>query len=254
MSKRNSYEKYLQNITGVEVKKLGTVESLRLKIAGHMDGRKGLPNCTDGHWNSAFIHREINAYEERCSHIWELLQLKNADQFVRLGELMDSIKQKKLLLKHAQKEVGIAMENENRMGIIRKIGEEKLNDNQIRVRRMNEQDDRLEPYRRQIGVLEGELKSMLEEVSGIRYRLVEEYNTTIMICKRIKNHTLQRLDVYWDASFHKHPDKASMPTIPNVSLSVEAEEVYTNIHKTLLSTTNSLYGKSVEETVDEEVA
>ena len=159
---------------------------------------------------------------------------------------MDSIKQKKLLLKHAQKEVGIAMKNESRMGIIRKIGEEKLNDNQIRVRRMNEQDDRLEPYRRQIGVLEGELKSMLEELSGIRYRLVEEYNTTIMICKRIKNHTLQRLDVYWDASFHKHPDKALMPTVPNVSLPVEAEGVYTNIHKMLLNKT--------EETIDEEVA
>ena len=255
MNKSSIHSRCLRKLAGAKVKRIGIVESLKLKIAGYIDGTKGIPNhAEDGQWNSAFINREANTYEEFCSYMWALLQFENEDEFVRLGELIDSVYQKATLLNSAQKDLSIALENEGNKGVIRKKGEDKLNDAQVKARRANEQFTYFIPYRRKISMLEDELKSMMQEVSLLRCRLVEKNNTIIMICNRVKDHTLQRLDIYWNASFQKHPDKVLMPAVPSVKLSSGAEVTYVHSHEMLIQRADILYKQMAEKIADKEVA
>ena len=71
-------------------KKVRFSESIGLKIIGCRDGRKGFPRLTDDNaWYSTFMNREVNSYEEFCSHICcggEYVGLRNSDGMFELGE------------------------------------------------------------------------------------------------------------------------------------------------------------------------
>ena len=75
-----------------------------------------------------------------------------------------------------------------------------------------------------------------------------------MICNRVKDHTLQRLDIYWNASFQKHPDKVLMPAVPSVKLSSGAEVTYVHSHEMLIQRADILYKQMAEKIADKEVA
>lgn len=71
-------------------------------------------------------------------------------------------------------------------------------------------------------------------------RILEDNNSTRMICNRVKDHLHQRMDVYWNAALRKHPDNARMPVIPCVEVKSRAEAVYLEPHMLLMQRAESL--------------
>lgn len=236
-------------------KKVGFFESIGLKIKGFCDGSKGFPRQTDKEdWYSPFINQEVNSFEEFCSHTWGSLQIENEGEYARLEELMDGIRQKKGLLEVARAELGVANRRESDSESARKKGEDKLTDAQIRTRRKAEKEKKLAPLKNKVAGLERELKDAEEAFSDLHSKLVEDDNTTRLICHRVRDHILMRLDVYWNSALGRHPDGASMPVVPTLELKDEAEEAYLRPHKELMKRAAAIHDAIQDEAAEKEVA
>ena len=236
-------------------KKIGFFESIGLKIKGFCDGRKGFPRQTDKNdWFSPFMNQEVNSFEEFCSHTWGSLQIENEGEYARLEELMDGIRQKKRLLEVAKADFAVAATRENDSESARKKGEDKLTDAQIRARRKAEKEKKLAPVKKKVAGLEQELKNAEETFSALHSKLVEDDNTTRLICHRVRDHILMRLDVYWNSALRRHPDGASMPVVPVIELKDEAEEAYLSLHKVLMKHAAAIRDAIQDEAAEKEVA
>ena len=236
-------------------KKVSFLESIGLKIKGFCDGRKGFPRQIGKEdWYSPFINQEVNSFEEFCSHTWGSLQIENEGEYARLKELMDGIRQKKGLLEVARAELGVANRRESDSESARKKGEDKLTDAQIRTRRKAEKEKKLAPLKNKVAGLEQELKDAEEAFSDLHSKLVEDDNTTRLICHRVRDHILMRLDVYWNSALGRHPDGASMPVVPTLELKDEAEEAYLRPHKELMKRAAAIHDAIQDEAAEKEVA
>lgn len=236
-------------------KKVGLFESIGLKIKGFCDGRKGFPRQTDkDNWYSPFMNQEVNSFEEFCSHTWGNLQIENEGEYARLEKLMDGICQKRVLLEAARTDLAVAIKRENELGSVRKRGEDKLTDAQVRVRRKAEKDKKLAPVKSKVAGLEQELKDDEETFSDLHSKLGEDDNTTRLICHRVRNHVLMRLDVYWNSALRCHPDGASMPVVSALELEDEAEEAYLRPHKELMKRAAAIHDAIRDEAAEKEVA
>lgn len=236
-------------------KRVGLFESIGLKIKGFCDGHKGFPRQTDKEdWYSPFMNQEANSFEEFCSHTWGSLQIENEGEYARLEELMDGIRQKKGLLELARVDLAVANKRESDSESARKKGEDKLSDAQIRARRKAEKEKKLAPLKSKVAGLEQELKDAEEAFSDLHSKLVEDDNTTRLICHRVRNHILMRLDVYWNSALRHHPDGVSMPVVPVLELKDEAEEAYLRPHKELMNRAAAIHAAIQYEAADKEVA
>lgn len=247
-------QRYKKMNTG-KGKKVGFFESIGLKIKGFCDGRKGFPRQTDSNdWYSPFMNQEVNSFEEFCSHTWGSLQIENEREYARLEELMDGIRQKKGLLEVAKADLAVAAKRENDSESARKKGEDKLTDAQVRARRKAEEEKKLAPVKSKVAGLEQELKNAEETFSDLHSKLVEDDNTTRLICHRVRDHVLMRLDVYWNSALRRHPDGASMPVVPIMELKDEAEEIYLRPHKVLMKRAAAIHDAIQDGTAEKEVA
>ena len=236
-------------------KKIGSFEAICLKIRGFCDGRKGFPRQTDKNdWFSPFMNQEVNSFEEFCSHTWGSLQIENEGEYAHLEELMDGIRQKKRLLEAAKADFAVAVKRENDSESARKKGEDNLTDAQIRARRKAEKEKKLAPVKKKVAGLEQELKNAEEAFSALHSKLVEDDNTTRLICHRVRDHILMRLDVYWNSALRRHPDGASMPVVPVIELEDEAEEAYLSLHKILMKRAAAIRDAIQDEAAEKEVA
>lgn len=236
-------------------KKIGSFEAICLKIRGFCDGHKGFPRQTDSNdWYSPFMNQEANSFEEFCSHTWGSLQIENEGEYARLEELMYGIRQKKGLLEAAKADFAAADKRENDSEFARKKGEDNLTDAQIRARRKAEKEKKLAPVKKKVAGLEQELKNAEEAFSALHSKLVEADNTTRLICHRVRDHILMRLDVYWNSALRRHPDGASMPVVPVIELEDEAEEAYLSLHKVLMKRAAAIRDAIQDEAAEKEVA
>lgn len=236
-------------------KKVGFIESIGLKIAGYCDGRKGFPRQMDEKgWYSPFMNRDVNSYEEFCSHIWASLQIENEEVYVKLEKLMDKIQQEKKLLDTAKSELEIAYKRETEAETSRMRGEDKLTDAQIYARRKVEKDKKLVPVKKKIAELEQELKEAEDAFSELHSKLIEDDNTTRLICHRVRDHILMRIDVYWNSVLRHHSDNACMPVIPILELRDEAEEVYLRPHRELMKRASAFHDVIQNEATEKEEA
>ena len=236
-------------------KKVGFFESISLKIKGFSDGRKGFPRQMDkDDWYSTFMNQEVNSFEEFCSHTWGSLQIENEMEYAHLEELMDGIRQKKGLLEAARADLAATTRRENDSEVSRKKGEDKLTDTQVRARRKAEKEKKLAPVKNKVAGLEQELKDAEEAFSDLHSKLVEDDNTTRLICHRVRDHVLMRLDVYWNSALRRHPEGASMPVVPALDLKDEAEEAYLRPHKELMKRAAAIHDAIQDEAAEKEVA
>ena len=235
-------------------KKVGFFESINLKIKGFCDGYKGFPRQNNKNdWYSPFMNQEVNSFEEFCSHTWGSLQIENEGEYVRLEKLMDGIRQTKGFLEAAKADF-VAATRDNDSESVRKKGEDNLTDAQIRARRKAEKDKKLAPVKKKVAGLEQELKNAEEAFSALHSKLVEDDNTTHLICHRVRDHILMRLDVYWNAALRCHPDGESMPVVPVMELQDEAEEAYLSLHKVLMKRAAAIHDAIQDEAAEKEVA
>lgn len=225
----------ISKLSTERVKGIGVFESIVLKITGCIDGTRKLPReCDDGHWISPHLDREVRSYDEFSSRMWGQLQIEEEDEYVRLGALMDSIVHTKAQLKTARAELIDALAYEGAPSTSRKHGESKLTEAQVATRRANERAKRLAVFRSRVGALQSSLDSKVDEFLTLRNKIIEDNNSTRMICARVKDHLLQRMDVYWNSALLKHPEKARMPAVPSIEVTFRAEAIYIELHKELM--------------------
>ena len=216
--------------------KIGWLEAIPLKLAGHKDGKRGLPKQDDaGDWTSAVLSHETHSFKEFCGRTWGQLQIDLADHFSRLGYLADEAKRLGKRLEEVSQELEKAeCSTAPPSAADRRKGEELLSENQIKQRRARENAKRLQPYRSAKQAHETELRNCLQEAVRIRSGIIEANNSARLICERVMDHTRQRLDVYWNAVLDNHPEAERLPAVPSVRLIPEAELVYFQQHRTFL--------------------
>lgn len=224
----------LSSLKKEKVKRVSFFEKIELKIAGYMDGKRCLPRESDYGWISPHMDKEVRSYDEFASRMWGRLQVEEEEDYARLGELMDSIAHTKSLLEEAKFALDEAETNEKLTENMRKKGESKLTDAQVIARRSNEKTKRLAPLKDRVSALQRKLTSEIDEFSQLRNKIIEDNNSTRMICNRVRDHIYQRLDIYWNAALWKHTDKAKMPVVPCVEVTSRSEAVYMEPHKLLM--------------------
>lgn len=218
-----------------KVKGIGFLEGIGLKIAGRIDGSRNLPReCGDEHWISPHLDREVRSYDEFSSRMWGHLQIEEEGEYAHLGELMDSIVHTRMQLETAKAKLKEALSYEGTPNNSRKHGESKLTEAQVAARRDNERAKRLEPFKSQVSILQNKLVSEVDEFSALCNKIIEDNNSTRMICSRVKEHLLQRMDVYWNSALYKHSENARMPAVPSIEVTSRAETVYMEPHNALV--------------------
>lgn len=218
-----------------KVKGIGFFEGIGLKIRGRIDGSRNLPReCDDGHWCSPHLDREVRSYDEFSDTMFGQLQFEKQDVYERLGTLMDSLALTKSQLASAEDDLAAALSMESGVNASRKHGESKLTDAQVAARRANERDKRLAPLRRRVSELQSKLAAESDEFSSLRNKIIEDNNSVRMICFRVRDHLLQRMDVYWNSAMLTHSENARMPVVPSIEVASRAEEIYMESHQALM--------------------
>lgn len=235
MKNKQLKDSRISNLSKGKIKGVGFFEGVGLKIAGRIDGSRSLPReAGTGHWISPHLDREVRSYDEFASRMWGHLQIEEEVAYAHLGELMDSLVHTRSLLESTKAELDKAIAQERATDTSRKHGESRLTDAQVAVRRANERAKRLAPLKGRISSLQSKLASEIDEFSKLRNKILEDNNSTRMICNRVKDHLHQRMDVYWNAALRKHPDNVRMPATPSVEVASRAECVYMKPHECLM--------------------
>lgn len=222
----------LRKLNKGAVRHMGWPEALGLKIAGRRDGQQGLPREDgDGRWTSPFVSREADSYEEFCSRMWSMLQLETESDFAKLNALTDSIPLTRRCI--AEAEGALEQAEQEIIHFTRRKGEENLTEDQVHARRKREQERSMAPVVQQLRQLNEQLESQTAEFTALWCRLEEDANTIRMAVHRVREHTLQRLDIYWNAALRFHPEGMTMPVTPGAMLSGRSEEAYLALHRKL---------------------
>lgn len=222
----------LRKLNKGAVRHMGWTEALGLKIAGRRDGQQGLPREDgNGSWTSPFVSREADSYEEFCSRMWSMLQLETESDFAKLNALTDSIPLTRRRI--AEAEDALEQAEQEVIHFTRRKGEENLTEDQVHARRKREQERSMAPVVLQLRQLNEQLEVQLAEFSRLHCRLEEDANTIRMAVNSVREHTLQRMDIYWNAALREHPEGMRMPVTPGAMLSGRSEETYLALHRAL---------------------
>ena len=240
MASKTLKDARISNLQRGKMKGIGFFEGISLKIGGRIDGARNLPRENgDGCWISPRIEREVRAYDEFSDQMYGLLQIEKEDKYARLGSLMDSIVDTKAQLEAARADLGEALSHEGAPSISRKHGESKLTEAQVAARRAAERDKKMAPLRDRVSTLQNKLIAEVDEFSSLRNKIIEDNNSTRMICARVRDHLFQRLNVYWNSALYMHPEKAKMPAVPSIEVAPRAEMEYMEPHMALMQRAES---------------
>lgn len=253
MNKETLHNTRLKGLTKGKAKKLGFFEAIKPKLVGRRDGVKGLPRQDkNDYWNSAFIDQEINSYEEFSTSMWATLQMESEESFARLNELYFNVLKTHEFLEEAK--LALSRESSLEIDTSRRTGEEQLSVEKVVARRTAEREKRLVPLKSKIASYECKIAENVEEFNKLHSRLAEDSNTTRLICNQVKDHTLQKLDVYWNAALKKHPQSAEMPVVPAVVFANRAEQTYMELHAKLMKCAEAMSVQGSDCNEDKEVA
>ena len=232
-------DKRIKKINNGKIKGIGFFEGIKLRITGLLDGFRKLPKeAPDGRWNSPFINQELHCFDEFSSKMYGNLQVEEEHKYARISDLTKSLADTECQLASANKILEAAIALESTSKLIRRHGEDRLSDQQVEARRSNERAARLASYHNAVRQLEDKLATAKEEIAVISSEITEDNNTTRLICARVRDHLLQRLDLYWSAALRSHPDRARMPVIPDIPVESGAESLYMKPHTHQLSSGN----------------
>lgn len=242
---RKRIERHRKMVTG-KVRKVGVIEKCFLKYAGKSDGKREFPRKTEkGNFTSPFMDREKNGFSEFSADIWGNLQMENESRFAELTKMANIVRRKKESLMEAMRQLDEARRfEEGRIDFSRKAGEDDLTEVQIRNRRRAEAGKRLGPLSARVTALKNEFKTEEENLFKLYTAILEDEITTRLICYRVKEHLLMRMDVYWDSAIRFHPEGSDMPVVPEMELSNEAEEEYMRQHSDLMEKVADMHENS----------
>lgn len=232
-------QKRLKTLTVGKVKDVSIAEAIRLRREGKRDGAQGLPRKgQDGSWTSPFLSREQNRCEEFCSHMWAMLQLENQEKFALLNELTARIPLTRMQIAALRQELEPEMPDSPFPP--RKRGEEELTEDQVRRRRMAERERSLAPRKAELARLEQQLQQDTESFLHLCTQLEQDGNTIRIYLHRVREHSRQRQDIYWNAAMSTHPEWEHMPPAADCPVSNRAEEAYWSLHRRLKENAKAL--------------
>ena len=216
------------------VRQLRAAERLFLWLAGWRDGVRGLPALNEeGVWTSPHLNRECNAYEEYCAKTWGRQQIKLETRYSALSHLLRSCERASREYSTSQVELA-AQEAEALSQGARKKGEDGLTEQQIAIRRAREQKKRLAAVRARVREAEAKLETTLDNLTSLHTDLLETEHSTRMACGRIREHTLQRADAYWNSALRRHKNRDQLPLTPHLICMDRAEAQYRKSHEALM--------------------
>lgn len=216
------------------VKKLGLIEKLLLKRQGAIDGSCGLPGKHEnGGYTSPFINSEVAALKEFAFRAWGRAQLELEQEYARLGELLDSIKRAEEDI--ATLEAVIARSQTVDLKF-REQGEEQLSDEQVARRRRREAEKSVAVERKKVQLLRSQIEECYVEMNSLYNHVVETNTSVRMIIQRVREHSQQRRQVYWDSALKNYAGDSKLPVtatdIPMLITQV-AEDMYVASHRQL---------------------
>ena len=212
---------------------MGPIESFLVKKHGTADGRKGLPKQTEsGTWCSPWMKKEEAAYEESCSKAWGYLQLSLTEEYTLIGRLLDQaerIEGEVAQLMAQKPEKPSASELTYRMK-----GEESLSEDQVRRRRNRDYAKKASRYGAHTAELKAQIMETRKKLEEVMNYVLEVCKGTKMCCERVRNHVIQRRNLYWESAYVNHARKADMPAFPDpVPLTSVSETKYMAQHKVM---------------------
>ena len=211
--------------------RLSVFEKTILYIAGRRDGLHGLPNVdNEGNWTSPIIQKEINSSNESFNRIYGTLQICLGEKYKEAAVLADRLEHYRDRVDTLMKEYPCDLTEEECH--IRKHGEEKLTDQQIRNRRLAECSREREKVQEKIDAIEAQYEKEFEELVELNNYLIQKNYETDIVCERIRCHTQQRIDYYWNIAKHiAYENNREMPTVFTQLRIPDVIENYKKIHQ-----------------------
>lgn len=181
--------------------RLGFIELLILKREGKRDGLHSLPReDAEGNWTSPTIQKEINACNEAHNRIYGTLQVKLEEKYKRALELAENVSHNNERLEKLRAEMPMPVDDS--FLHVRKHGEDKLTDSQIYNRRLRECSRGIERIRKEINKVREETETFYKELIELKNYLCQVNHEADIVCERIRCHTQQRIDFYWNFASH----------------------------------------------------
>ena len=223
----------MEHLKKGKIRPVGPIESFLVRRQGKNDGSKGLPKqMQSGMWCSPWMKKDEAAYEESCSKAWGYVQLILTEEYALIGRLLDQaerIEGEVAELLAQKPEEPSASEQTYRMK-----GEEDLSEDQVRRRRNREFVRRTARYNARVTELKAQITETRKRLEEVLNYVLEVCKGTRMCCERVRNHVIQRRNLYWESAYANHARKADMPAfpepIPQTSLS---ETKYMAQHKVM---------------------
>lgn len=224
-----------ETLVGKAIGNIGFFEAFPLKIAGMIDGARGLPKRDpDGNLSSPFEEKELHFIMEQCSIHWGKRQIREAGNYIRLGELLDQIAELNREADEVQDAIAKRRQEVTPDTSERRRGEEQLPEELIKARRIREYEKGFEPLKQRLAKLQAQIRELLSEADALRNQITEANNITRMICRKAMDHTRQRIDIYWNGVLKKHPNSADIPATPELRMIPGAEITYYRQHRAFL--------------------
>lgn len=211
--------------------KLSIIEKFFLRRTGRKDGRYCLPReNSEGMWTSPTIQREINACNETLTRICGILQVKLEEKYTKAAKLADKIKYYEMRINVLKQDMPAPLTEEDCNA--RKHGEEKLTNSQIYNRRMREYKQSVNGIQTQIDKLREEVDADYEELIDLKSYLAQKNYETEFVCNRIRSHTQQRIDYYWNAASHiSYESERNIPAVFDQLPIWDVLDSYKQFHK-----------------------
>ena len=175
-------------------------ERISLFLTGWSDGMHELP-CADayGHWGSATISKELCSCTEAHNKVYGTLRIEVEDTFKAAASLASALEHGKKRLAELKRSVP-SMPDEDSLHV-RKLGEEALDEGLIFNRRRREHERRINSVLAKIDQLDRELEAKLAELIDLRESIAQKNYEAELVCEKIRAHTKQRIDYYWDIAY-----------------------------------------------------
>ena len=223
MEKKKDQNKRIHNLEKGKAKSLGFFETISMKYAGWLDGRKNLLRLSeDGVWQSSKLKGEVDSYEEFCGKLFGHLKVEEEKAFKDMNVLFDRITplRKKLILSKEELERVI---NSKTITNERKIGEEELTEAQVIARRTRERDKFLQPFYSHVDEAKEMLDSTIEEIFSLLSQITENFDSTCKIANRLLQHSQRRIDVYWRSAMRQNDE---LPPVPDIIFTDKSEKAF----------------------------
>ena len=220
----------LKSLRREKKSRLSLIEQLALGWRGKRDGRHGLPReDAEGQWTSPTIQKELNSCNESHNRIYGTLQIKLAEKYQMAGRLADRLEHHGI--KIGELELYLPKALTDAESAIRKYGEEKLTDTQVQNRRFREYERQKQKYQAQIDQAREEAEKDYEKLIELKNELIQKNYEAELVCERIRSHTQQRIDYYWNAaSYALYENNQIIPASFTQVQIPDAAEAYRTLH------------------------